>query len=266
MPNNKNKRETCILFMTHKANSPTLEAAQTLYNSCHEHYDIFILLDERAKADTGEDSETKIPTQLFSIQSLRRSYNLFRNSTPPDLTPGNVIFPLLDFSHHHYYENYWLVEYDVRFTGEWIDFFQQFDDDPSDLLGTSLHDHSHKPSWFWWSSLRTPIFRITRKKDLVRGFFPVLRVTKGALEAFERATRRGWNGHYEVVLPTVLRKQGFTISDIGGNGEFTPNERIGQNYINSTERKNLAPGTFVCPPAHPVDEWIPDMLYHAIKT
>lgn len=157
-------RSTCIVFLTHKVNTKTFQAARDLYNSCKEEYDVSILLDERAGSPDTANHAPTIPVHTFSIQNLRERYRLFGSPEKPDVTPGNNIFALLDFCRHHPYRYYWLVEYDVRYSGEWVDFFKQFEYDESDLLGTTLHDYAYKPSWFWWSSLKTPFFRFLRKR------------------------------------------------------------------------------------------------------
>lgn len=258
-------RSTCIVFQTHKADTKTFKTARNIYHSCQANYDVFVLFDDRAGSLDSMNCAPEIPAHQFSIQNLRKQYRLFGTSKEPDVTPGNNPFTWLDFSLQYSYDYYWFVEYDVRYSGEWVSFFRQFDSSQIDLLGTSFYRYGFRPDWFWWSSLKTPLFCLTKKKNLIRGFFPIVRISKKALELFYASTQHGWSGHHEVMLPTLLYKKGLKIADIGGTGEFTPKKWTGRNYINTPRNNELAPGTFVCPPAQPIPNHYPNTLYHPIK-
>ena len=58
---------------------------------------------------------------------------------------------------------------------------------------------------------------------------------------------------------------GLSLEDIGGQGEFVREGNLNRFYENTPTVKSMSPGTFVCPPAHPIDVALPNRLYHPIK-
>ena len=99
----------------------------------------------------------------------------------------------------------------------------------------------------------------------IRGFIPIARMSKRACELLYRNFGRQWNGHDEVVVPTLLNHYGLNLEDIGGEGEFVHPENRTRFYANTPENVGLAPGTLVCPPCIPKFPMLPGKLYHAIK-
>ena len=61
---------------------------------------------------------------LFSNESLSRlNYRMIG----PSFSPGHTNFPLLQFFRDHPdFDHYWLIENDVRFSGDWYFFFDTF--------------------------------------------------------------------------------------------------------------------------------------------
>jgi hypothetical protein len=45
------------------------------------------------------------------------------------------------------YDYYWIVEYDVEFSGHWSELFNAFADNTSDLLCSRVHRHETSPTW-----------------------------------------------------------------------------------------------------------------------
>jgi hypothetical protein len=166
----------------------------------------------------------------------------------------------------------WIIEYDVDFSGDWGDFFRQFETDRTDVLTTSLVTREQSLEWVHWETARPPP-EIPLPQQL-RSFNPIMRLSQRFLKAYvEETARRDWPGHTEYTIPTIAAWRGFTIADIGGNGEFCPEDRRGRNYANSSaDPYSLSPGTFVFLPHryayfHENSGDFPqeDMLYHPVK-
>lgn len=259
------KSDTCIVWQTHRLDDGALEEYARLENECRGFFDTAVLYDNSKSDFVQPASYPDTRFALFDINELKQNYRLSQLSDSLGVTPGNTIFPLLDFAQSHSYAYYWLIEYDVRYTGNWREFFFYFSQSKSDLLGTTLYRHAFRPSWCWWSSLKTPRLSLVRRKNWIRGLFPVMRVSDRALQIFKRGNRQGWRGHYEVCLPTLLYHRGLLIEDIGGDGEFVMGENVNRFYTNSPQVDGLGPGTFVCPPTQPITERLPNKLYHAVK-
>lgn len=255
----------CIIWQTHRLDERALEEYARLEQDCRGAFDSVVLYDNSARDFHQPEAYPDISFRMFELESLKQQFNLTQLSEKLDITPGNTVFPLLAFAQNHRYDYYWLIEYDVRYTGNWREFFDHFRESDSDLLGTTLYRHAFRPDWCWWQSLQTPRFSLVRRKNWIRGLFPVMRISDKGLRVLEKANRRGWRGHYEVCVPTALYHYGLKIEDFGGDGEFVAAHNVNRFYVNNPKVDGLGPGTFVCPPTEPIDERLPDKLYHAVK-
>lgn len=263
--NAMNTNDTCIIWQTHRLDDRALEEYLRLENDCRGHFDTRVLYDNSRHDFEQPGAHPDVRFSLFDIEDLQRRYQLTQLSERLGITPGNTVFPLLDFAQRNPYAYYWLIEYDVRYTGSWRELFAYFRNSDRDLLGTTLYRHAFRPSWCWWSSLRTPRLSLVRRKNWIRGLFPVMRISARGLQVFHKANRKGWRGHYEVSLPTALYHYGLKVEDFGGDGEFVAEQNLNRFYLNNPKVDGLGPGTFVCPPTAPISEVLPDKLYHAVK-
>jgi hypothetical protein len=176
----------------------------------------------------------------------------------------NIDLPLLWFwSRNPGYRTYWVIEYDVRYSGHWGDFFGAFLDNQSDLLATTLFDYAFRTSWGHWQSFESPT--PVPLADRVRATLSAYRLSARALAALDQAYRQGCSGHYEVAIPTLLKSRGFSIEDIGGNGRYVAAGNINRYYTNSPEVSGLAPGTFVLHPEGMIKDDLPNMLWNPFK-
>jgi hypothetical protein len=140
------------------------------------------------------------------------------------LVPGSNHFPVLDFFlHHPEYKYYWCIEDDVTFSGNWKDFFSAVSPHlPYDFISSHIRNHENIPGWYWWDTMKIPGEKID-KNGLLHSFNPIYRISKSALEYIDHCLRNGYSGHHEVLLPTLLNKQGFTIADLSNeDNHLTP--------------------------------------------
>ena len=141
------------------------------------------------------------------------------------LIPGSNHFPLLKFyKEFPQYDYYWLVEDDVRFTGDWSDFFDAFEMDNSDFISSYLRKYADEPDWPWWGSLKNCGTGV-ETCDLVHTFNPIYRISNRALECVDKCLKDGWSGHHEVLFPTLLSMSGMSVRDFNdGKSMFYFNE------------------------------------------
>lgn len=169
------------------------------------------------------------------------------------------------------YEHFWIVEYDVDYSGDWGDFFRALKDEPGDLLGTYLRRRNDEPDWRWLVHVRDPA---GRPEDHVMGFFPIVRLSRCMATAMaDSETAYDWRGHIELRLPTLAMRSGLSIADIGGWGPFTPRARWGRHYEGDWRTQTRAFHTFGFGPPmqHYYAEsrlgyWDRGRLYHPVKT
>jgi hypothetical protein len=255
---------TSICWQTHTLDDHIITEFIRLEKECSSDCDVFMFYDNSRNDFKRPNLLNNSNIWLFNFDDLQNKYNLIKFRKKP-LVIGNKIFPLLDFSSKFKYDKYWLIEHDVRFTGKWCDFFDYFKSNRCDLLGTTFYRYSFRKSWKWWRSLKTTKKIKVKRENRVRGFFPILRISKKGLDIVLQGNKTGWQGHHEVSLPTLMDYYGLEYEDVGGDGEFVLPENINRFYLNTPKNKGLGPGTFVCPPTRPLEEVIPNKLYHGIK-
>lgn len=181
------------------------------------------------------------------------------------LMPGNTDLLLLSFWREHPdYDYYWVIEYDVRYTGNWLKLLEQFHDCRADLLATHIARFDEVPKWEHWETLKVPDEVIWRD-HAIKIFTPICRMSKKTCEAVDAAARAGWGGHSESLWATVAAYHGLRIEDIGGFGSFTPEERRGKHYTKTSSLFPWRPGSFVYRPIRSFAPPVPNRLWHPIK-
>lgn len=222
-----------VLYLTTKSNEWTLRAFHALEQSLQGMADVYFAYHQQGDV---------LPVSLQNIENLF----VFTSDvlkelgyTPIErgkLVPGSNHFPLLKFfKENQCYDYYWLVEDDVRFSGDWKDFFDSFASSTSDFLSSVIETKAENPTWYWWTSLKTGNEVIAEEK-LLKSFNSIYRLSSQALVCIDAHLRIGWMGHYEVLLPTLLYNKGFLLEDFGGEGTFVRPENNAKFYDDTSMR------------------------------
>lgn len=222
-----------VLYLTNKSNEWTLSSFHALDQSLQGKADVYFAYHQQGDV---------LPVSLQNIENLFVFTSDVLNElgyTPIEkgkLVPGSNHFPLLKFfKENQCYDYYWLVEDDVRFSGEWKDFFGSFASCTSDFLSSVIETKAENPTWYWWTSLKTGNEVIAEEK-LLKSFNPIYRLSSQALVCIDAHLRIGWMGHYEVLLPTLLYNKGFLLEDFGGEGTFVRPENNAKFYDDTSMR------------------------------
>ena len=222
-----------VLYLTNKSNEWTLSAFHALEQSLQGMADVYFAYHQQRDV---------LPVSLQNIENLFVFTSDVLNElgyTPIEkgkLVPGSNHFPLLKFfKENQCYDYYWLVEDDVRFSGDWKDFFDSFASSTSDFLSSVIETKAENPTWYWWTSLKTGNEVIAEEK-LLKSFNPIYRLSSQALVCIDAHLRIGWMGHYEVLLPTLLYNKGFLLEDFGGEGTFVRPENNAKFYDDTSMR------------------------------
>ena len=222
-----------VLYLTNKSNEWTLSAFHALEQSLQGMADVYFAYHQQGDV---------LPVSLQNIENLFVFTSDVLNElgyTPIEkgkLVPGSNHFPLLKFfKENKCYDYYWLVEDDVRFSGDWKDFFDSFASSTSDFLSSVIETKAENPTWYWWTSLKTGNEVIAEEK-LLKSFNPIYRLSSQALVCIDAHLRIGWMGHYEVLLPTLLYNKGFLLEDFGGEGTFVRPENNAKFYDDTSMR------------------------------
>lgn len=222
-----------VLYLTTKSNEWTLSSFHALEQSLQGKADVYFAYHQQGDV---------LPVSLQNIENLFVFTSDVLNElgyTPIEkgkLVPGSNHFPLLKFfKENQCYDYYWLVEDDVRFSGDWKDFFDSFASSTSDFLSSVIETKAENPTWYWWTSLKVGNEVIAEEK-LLKSFNPIYRLSSQALVCIDAHLRIGWMGHYEVLLPTLLYNKGFLLEDFGGEGTFVRLENNAKFYDDTSMR------------------------------
>lgn len=204
------REQTLILFQCHDLNPATLAAFEHLHASVAGRYPLEIMIDR--KADNGELPALPVPVFVFDS----RQFNTWGFPTHGDsMLPGHCHFPLLRYAQlrEFQFKHIWVVEYDVRFSGDWREFFDHFKDSDADLLCCHLKDREHDPGWYFWDTYQAPAGP-DADGVLLRSFLVVSRYSRAAIESTISFYQQGGKGHQEVVLPMAAYLAGLVVQDI----------------------------------------------------
>jgi hypothetical protein len=191
----------------------------------------------------------------------------FPAKTRTPFFPENVDLPLLHFIQRRPdYDQYWVIEHDVRFTGHWRTLLDAFSDSEADLLCTNLFRFRTNPAWHKRYRPRPPEGEAALPDGaLIRGFFPLYRLSREAASTLWQAYAAGWSGHYEATIPALLDRAGHRLEDIGGDGEFVAPGNRNRFYLSTRRILSLSPGTFVYRPVFNRAGRRRDTLWHPVK-
>ena len=270
-----------VLFRAHAFTPNAAQAFNRLVAEAGGRYDIWLVGYCKSPQDLAPYGHSR--TDVYNRAELcAMPYTVKLASVNWDSISGHNDLPVLRFYRAHPgYRRYWVVEYDVRYTGHWQALLDELAGSDADLLGTTVQSFHHNPNWANWEGLATGDCLLDRSL-WIKSFVPFAGLSNAALAAIDLAYGHGWTGHYEATWPTIVSTAGLKVEDIGSDGPFTPPHRRGRFYTNSALDPFLAPGSFVFRPdveggvhttgdgpaarAWAADQMmIPDMLVHPVK-
>ena len=273
--NNDTSDKAALLFVTHFLSRHILKEYMNIKTQCSSKYDV-ILLCETSHWNFGR-ATSNLPITPFYFDFNRYSTLGYRNWQTgrwrQGVVPGNLDFLFLSFFlENPNYDYYWILEYDVRFTGRWKTFFDRFSHSEADLLTTTVRRYAKDPSWFWWFAVSPPTKTLEPRlgkpltnAELIAGFMPIARFSRKACTFLDKMYKLDWCGHHEVIVPSLLARHGFSIEDIGGTGEFVKRGNENRFY---TGRLNGSPAllrTFRYRPTMHRSGWGRNRLWHPVK-
>ncbi len=259
-PGTNARPDTAVLYLCHFLDDAILAEYRKLKADLAGLAEVILLFDisEQPRPRPVPDDITLF---RFDARTLRA---LDYPAKDCSLSAANVELFLMTFARQEPgYRHYWLVEYDVRFSGNWRSLFDCFAPSPSDLLATTIYRHGFNPAWDHWRSLRGP--RRLERTQMLRAFLPIFRLSAEAVRILDSCYAQGWQGHAEALVPSLLELHNLTVEDIGGDGPFVQPANTNRFYRNTPGHWSHTPGTLTF---HPIltrvgDE--PDKLWHPVK-
>jgi hypothetical protein len=249
-----------VVFFTHLFDH-TIEARyRKLKSDLGKLAQVFIL----APLGTSIPHEYSDETHFFDYDRLRSGAARVNGDK---IIPGNEHLAELDFYRHHSeFDYYWFIEYDVVFTGNWATLLGAVQNDHADLLAAHVRCLAEEPEWPWWETLDLPGCPLPRS-DWLRAFVPIYRISRAGLQAVDEHVKLGWSGHFEGLIPCVIRTASLSISDLGGAGKWTPKDRRYRLYssFSSTAGVSLNAGTHRHRPPHYFPLLRRNTIFHPVK-
>ena len=115
----------------------------------------------------------------------------------------------------HAFDFFWLMEYDVDFTGHWSRFFSAFEDNRSDLIVTRICHRRDCEPWRYWPIFDPPP-EIAGEHHMM-ALCQLARISAPLVaKVGDLYNRSRFDGHYEALLPTLCSHFGMILEDIGG--------------------------------------------------
>lgn len=263
----------CAIFLTHRW-SPAIEAHfERLKREAAPLVDVYLVANLPPEVAPGS-----IPADLLIAREDcdRVLPSRFKDSQDKEwlARTGHVdLIWVTAFRHEMFarYSRFWLIEFDVDFSGNWADLFGALADDPADLLTAHVFPWEEGSTWKWWKTLRRPEWAAATP---LRAFMPISRFSRRFLDKVaETYAVPGWHGHFEALIPSLAHACGFAISDFGGRGSFVPAGREDKFYRDIAEGGPNDRSSHRFRPAHGEDyfgttpEAFPDrgLIYHPVK-
>jgi hypothetical protein len=222
--------------------------------------------------DGQQEPASPFHRSISELPGVRSRYSLRTSLSKlgPHSLSGNAHLPLLDFFNAFpHFANYWVVEYDVRYTGDWNRLLRRFGKHSEDFVTCHIRSRNEEPLWCWWASFGHPDY-VLGEGDYWRSFNVIYRISTRALRFLDHELRTGWHGHHEVLLVSLLRRAGFRLLDFGGDGAFTPRglrNRVYRSVHTQDGSLNSSKGTIRYRPIRTESEprRLRNKLYHPVK-
>jgi hypothetical protein len=250
-----------FIYHTHIVSKKIIAEYKKIDKACQDFGEAWLIYQGSEKNPLLEQNEVRVyQCTIDDIKSL--GYPLIGSS----IFPGMCHYPLVHFyKNHPDYVYYWHIEYDVRFRGNWRTLFDAFDNVNADLIAAHFARYSEEPDWPLWKLLH-PRLSIPLEQRW-RCFHPIYRISNRALEFLCEAHQDGWMGHSEVLIPTLLLKNDFSLMDFGGRGAYVPQGMENKFYTGRSPNPAglLDEGTLRWRPNHMWTGFRWNKIYHPVK-
>ena len=167
------------------------------------------------------------------------------------------------------FDYYWVIEYDVRFTGNWKTIIDDLMKSDADLLCTHLTSRRSDPNWMHWNAFSSGNEKLD-ETDMIRAFLPFCRMSQKLMRSIDSRCKNDWAGHPEALWPTIAKSAGLKIEEIGGRSQNVPTDRRGKYYDSFMSQSGVFLSTFGAWPFYSAKSNFQasspqDVLWHPVK-
>ena len=260
----------CVALVCHTLQPDIIMILQRIQREAPDGHAVYLLFNSDSAPDL-EPLDRAVRDRVVALASsdlLEGGYPEKCHGEGWDIA-GNLDLAFLEFWRRRPgFDRYWFIEYDVHYEGDWGILFDYFRGSDADVLGTILfhtRDRPHKLAVLTYPPLVVPAQVRWDVDKIVKGFFPLCRLSAAALRLMDREYRRGLGGHYEVLMPSLAVMHRLAVEDIGGRGAFVKPGNRDRFYFATPGSFTHSPGTFVFRPA--ITRVLPrkNTLWHPVK-
>lgn len=187
-----------------------------------------------------------------------------RQTTPAEAAD---LLQLKFWQTHPEFSQYWFIEYDVEYCGNWGVLFNYFRGSTADLMATKILPLRQTPekAELLEPAMRLPPSIAARADEALLSFLPICRLSAAALQRLDQLYREGITGHNEMTTATCCYLSGLEIEDFGGSGPFVKPQNVNRFYFCTPHTFSHSPGNFVFRPVMRSILARPNTLWHPVK-
>jgi hypothetical protein len=157
-------------------------------------------------------------------------------------------------------EYVWFVEYDVDYTGNWLEFFKSYSSSDTDLVTTRIRNIDESRDYYHWQYTIVPeyIFDPAQGIDYrLNCLMPVSRLSRRYIDAYiDEMKYENWMGHFEIIVPSLAQYLGLSMEDLYKNESIGINQKtFGFRPVRSNAYFHEKPENFD----------LQNFLYHPVK-
>jgi|GEM_PF-1877492 len=202
-------KKTVILFKCIYIDEDVISEFENLKRSCGKRFDIFLSYDNSRKDLKVMQG---IDYHIYDLEKIKRlGYRFY--PTDENILWYNSDYSVLDFFREKDYSFYWVIDYDVRFSGDWNIFFNHFSKSDSDLVAINIKKIEDNSNYVF----RDNIILTVQDYEKFSSFLCIYRLSRSALEFLDTKYREGCSGYCEVIIPTLLNIGKYKMENIPQN-------------------------------------------------
>ena len=209
-----------ILFTTHFINDTVINHFNMLKSQIKD-ADIYILFDNSVNECSLDENIYYINKKVAEDHNFKMHYYYCNSPIKKDFYGNNFEYGIYCFYlDHPEYDNYWLIEYDVIYTGNFNDLILKYEKD--DFVTSNILTIKQSPFWYFWQLARTYLnYKTFKPTKFIKSFNPIFKISNKVLKDLIKLNNDGNYGFYEIYFPTTINYLGYTIKQfdelIGNN-------------------------------------------------
>lgn len=254
-----------ILYFCHIVNSFTISIYKKLAHEIGSDYTLFWVFQE----DNTYRETTLLLEKGINVFSFRLSdLNSLGYKQIQDLYGNDHYMYCYFFMENPQFKFYWIIEYDVLYSGNWENLFGYFKNDDADFISSHIERRNiNNEEWCWWNSMHSNSMHPTHTNTQIKSFNPICRLSNSAMFFLDRLLTNKENyGFCEVFIATAMHWRQLKIEDFGGIGEFVTTVNKNKFYVQGVGVNN---GTIRWRPVFSHEEiqalGITNKLFHPVK-